>query len=239
MIGTSINAGAIIAGSLLGLILKKRVSAAIGQVIMQGIGLVVCVMGLTMAFKMKNPLIITLGMVFGIIIGETLRIEDRLQGIGNYFKSKLKKNDSDITKGFVTASLIFCVGAMAITGAIEEGLRGDYSLLLLKATLDGITSVVLASTMGVGVAFSAAAVFIYQGSITLIANYVSAFLNQYPGTIDEMTSLGGILIMAIGINMLELRDKPLRIGNMLPAIFVAPLLVFVQGWLTPLLGKLF
>jgi hypothetical protein len=162
-----------------------------------------------------------------------------LQGIGNYFKSKLKKTDSDITKGFVTASLIFCVGAMAITGAIEEGLRGDYSLLLLKATLDGITSVVLASTMGVGVAFSAAAVFIYQGSITLIANYVSAFLNQYPGTIDEMTSLGGILIMAIGINMLELRDKPLRIGNMLPAIFVAPLLVFVQGWLTPLLGKLF
>jgi uncharacterized membrane protein YqgA involved in biofilm formation len=159
-------------------------------------------------------------------LGEWLRIEDRLERLGKILEAQFSKSGDGIAKGFVTASLIFCVGAMAIVGALESGLAGNHQTLFAKSTIDGITSIVFASTMGLGVIFSAVSVFIYQGIITLSAAYVRPFL--VPEVVAQMSAVGGMLIVAIGINILEI--KQLRLGNMLPAIFV-PLIYAVVNQL--------
>jgi uncharacterized membrane protein YqgA involved in biofilm formation len=230
--GTVVNALAILAGSLLGsvihmgsgLVLRKGLPEAYSDIIMQGIGLSVVIIGVKGALETRNMLLVIMSLVIGGIIGQAAGIEKKLDAIGNYAQRKVGgAENSTISQGFVSASLIFCVGAMAIVGSLDAGLKGDYQTLYAKSLLDGITSIVLSSTLGIGVAFSSIAVFVYQGAITLASEALSPLLSEI--VIAEMTAVGGILIMGIGLNMLKV--KKFNVGNMLPAIAIPPIYYFL------------
>ena len=222
MIGTVVNAVAIIAGSFLGLILKGGIPEKYRITVMQAIGLAVILIGLKGAFKTDQLLLVIFSLSIGGVCGEFLRIEQQLEDIGNWLEIKFSKSGNGLSTGFVTASLIYCVGSMAIVGSLESGLAGNHQTLFAKSVLDGITSVVLASTLGLGVMFSSISVFVYQGVITLTASWLKPFLT--PAVINEMSAVGGLLIMAIGINLLEI--KKIKVGNMLPSIAM-PLIYYV------------
>lgn len=221
MLGTIINSSAIAIGSLLGVMLNKGIKDEYKNTIMDGVALIVILIGIMGALDTENIILMTISIVIGSIIGEALKIEKKLDNLGNSLEKKFGKGDSNFSKGFVTASLVFCVGAMAIVGALESGLQGNHSTLFAKSIIDGISSVIFASTLGIGVGFSAVAVFIYQGIITLLASSIKDLLT--PEAINEMSAVGGLLISAIGINILGL--KKIKVGNMLPAIFI-PLIYF-------------
>ena len=220
MIGTIINSITIVFASLIGIFIGDRLNDRIRLALMQALGLVVAIIGIDMALKTQNILIVIASVLLGTAIGEVLEIEDWLNGIGSRFERKFSK--SKFAEGFVTSTLLFCVGSMAIVGPIQEGLTGDTSILMAKSMLDGISSIALASTLGIGVLFSSIAVFIYQGSITILSRFIEPFVNQT--IVDELTATGGVLIMAIAIKLLNLKD--LRAGNMLPALFVAPVITY-------------
>ncbi|NLA04351.1 MAG: DUF554 domain-containing protein [Firmicutes bacterium] len=229
MLGTIVNAAAIIAGALLGNFLRGGFPKKYKAVVMQGISLVVILIGLSMALQTRNYLVLVLSIVAGGLLGQLLRIEERLSKLGENLEGRLGGAGGRgglFTRGFVTASLVFCVGAMAIMGALESGLTGRHTTLFIKSLIDGITATVLASTLGVGVAFSGVPVFLYQGAITVAATYVKPFLTE--AMITEMTAAGGLLIFGIGLNLLtdQLRIK---VGNLLPAIFLAILFVMLLG----------
>lgn len=222
MLGTIVNSVAIILGSILGVLLNKGIKDEYKNTIMDGVGLTVILIGIMGALDTENIILMTISMVVGSIIGEALGIEKKLDKLGSSLEKSFGKGNSNFSKGFVTASLVFCVGAMAIVGSLESGLQGNNSTLFAKSILDGISSIIFASTLGIGVGFSALAVFLYQGTITLLASSVRDLLT--PEVINEMSAVGGLLIGAIGINILGL--KKIKVGNMLPAIFI-PLLYFL------------
>ena len=230
MLGTLVNALAIIAGSLIGLLFSKGIPEHYKVTIQNGVGLSVVLIGIKGALIADNLLVVIISIVIGAICGELARIEHRLQQLGDLLEKRVSRSadrgESTFAKGFVTASLVFCVGSMAIVGSLESGLTGNHQTLFAKSVLDGVTSIIFASTMGLGVIFSAVAVFLYQGAITLTAVFMKGFL--VPTTIQEMTSTGGLLIVAIGLNMLGITR--IRVGNLLPAIFM-PLLYFaLRQW---------
>ena len=229
MLGTVVNTGAIIAGSLIGLMFKGGIPEKTNRTIMQAIGLAVILIGLTGGLKTQELLLLIISLAVGSLIGELLRIEDRLETLGNRLGSLFKQGGDRFTSGFVTASLVYCVGAMAIVGSLESGLAGNHQTLYAKSVLDGVTSIVFASTLGVGVLFSSLSVLVYQGAITLGASFVKQYLS--PPMVNEMSAVGGVLIMAIGINILGLQK--LRIGNMLPAILVPPVYFALRQLLFP------
>lgn len=221
--GTMVNAGAILSGALLGLILRKGLPEKWQETIMHAIGLSVAVIGIQMALKTNNVIIVILSLVVGSVLGEMFDIDRALNRFGAWVGGKLSKDKGAanaaalIGQGFVATSLIYCVGAMAIVGSIQEGLTGDASTLYAKAILDGITAIIFAANMGVGVALSAISVALYQGTLTLLASSMESVMS--PPLLAELTATGGILIIAIGLNMLKLVH--VRIANMLPAIVVA------------------
>jgi uncharacterized membrane protein YqgA involved in biofilm formation len=233
MFGTIVNALAIIAGGLIGLLFSRGIPEHYKVTILNGVGLSVVLIGIKSALIAGNLLVVIISIVIGSLCGELSRIENRLEQLGDYLEKKVAKKggseaEGTFAKGFVTASLVFCVGSMAIVGSLESGLTGNHQTLFAKSVLDGVTSIIFASTMGIGVMFSAVAVFLYQGAITLTAAFMKSFLVD--ATIQEMTSVGGLLIMAIGLNMLGITR--IRVGNMLPAIFM-PLLYFAfRQWLS-------
>lgn len=217
MIGTIVNSLAIIIGGTLGSLLKVGIPEKLKTTIMQGIALCVLIIGLNSALKSKNLLLIIISIVVGGIIGEAFDIEKRLNNFGHMLQKKFSKgNDSTLSEGFVTSSLIFCVGAMAIIGALKDGLQNDHSILFAKSVLDGISSIVFASTFGIGVILSSLTVFIYQGIITIGASMLQNILTTT--VVTDMSSIGGILIVGISINMLDI--KRIKVGNLLPAIFL-------------------
>lgn len=216
MLGTIVNTVSIIVGSLIGLSFKGKIPEKYSQTIMHGIGLAVVLIGIKTALNTDAILIVIISFVIGSIIGELIRIENRLDQFGDWIGKKFSKNSTGISKGFVTASLLYCVGAMAIIGSMESGLTGNHQTLFAKSILDGIGSVIFASTLGIGVIFSAVSVFIYQGIITLTASSIKPYL--LPEVVSQMSAVGGLLIFAIGLGLLEI--KKIKIGNMLPAIFV-------------------
>lgn len=218
MLGTVVNCAAIILGSICGVILKKGFPENIKSIIMQGFSLTVMLIGVSMAIQSQNQLIVTLSIVIGGVLGELLKIEERLNRIGMLLEKRFSGGEGNFTQAFVTASLVYCVGAMAIMGSIEAGLTGNYNTLFIKSILDGVSSVVFSSSLGIGVGFSALPVFLYQGSITLASSFVKAFLTD--AIVAEMTATGGLLILGIGINMLGSSVK-IKVGNLLPAIFVS------------------
>ncbi|MDI3480841.1 MAG: uncharacterized protein PWQ97_496 [Tepidanaerobacteraceae bacterium] len=218
MLGTIVNAASIIIGAIMGNFLKGGFPENIKSTIMQGLSITVMLIGLSMALKSQNLLVVTLSIVIGAVLGEVLRIEHRLKQLGQSMERRFGNGDGDFTRAFVSASLLYCVGAMAIMGSLESGLTGNHTTLFIKSILDGVSAVVFSSSLGLGVAFSALPVFLYQGSITLAASYIKVFLTDT--IIREMTATGGLLIFAIGINMLGI-DVDIKVGNLLPAIFVA------------------
>ena len=220
MIGTIVNVVAIIIGSILGFLVKGRLPERFQNIVIQGISLAVLIIGLQMALSVEDTtgtLVVIFSLVIGGIIGEMLEIENRLERLGEIIQSKFGSEDGLFVQGFVQSSLIYCVGAMAIMGAIQDGLNNDPSILFTKSLLDGTASVAFSATFGIGVLFSSIPVLIYQGSISLLSAWAQRFLNQ--DVIAMMTATGGLLIMAIGLNMLL--SVKIKIGNLLPSIFVA------------------
>ncbi len=221
MTGTIVNTAAIIAGSLLGLFFKKGIPDSYNRTIMHGISLCVIIIGVNAALKSDAVLVVIISLVIGSVTGEILQIEPRLESLGRAMGKIFAGSNENFYKGFVTASLLFCVGSLAIVGSLESGLTGNHQTLFAKSALDGVTSVLLTSSLGVGVLFSSVPILLYQGGITLAAASAKPFLT--PDVVSQMTAVGGILIMAIGLNLLEITK--IKIGNMLPAIFL-PLLYF-------------
>ncbi|MEG6584422.1 DUF554 domain-containing protein [Dendrosporobacter sp. 1207_IL3150] len=220
MKGTLVNSAAVLAGSAVGLLLKSGLPVRYQQTIMQGLALAVGIIGLQMAFKTQNILIVILSLVMGAVIGELIDIDSLLNRIGNWLTVKLGTTYGNVGEGFVTASLVYCVGAMAVVGSIQDGLTGDSSTLYAKSMLDGISAIVFASTLGIGVALSSVSIFLYQGTITLLAGTFTTLLST--AMITELTATGGILIIAISILMLEI--KKIKVANLLPAIPAAAII---------------
>lgn len=218
MLGTLVNVGAIALGSLIGLILGGKLSDDLANTITKALSLCIMVIGASSALKSENQMLCVISVAVGALIGQAVNIDKRLAALGDKIQNMFSKGGtSTISEGFVSATLLYCIGAMAILGSMNSGLKGDHSVLFTKSILDGITSVVLASTLGLGVMFSAVSVFIYQGSITLF----SIFLQKYvvDAMIVEISAVGGILIMGIAVNMLG--AAKIKVANILPSIFVA------------------
>ncbi|MBW2237555.1 MAG: DUF554 domain-containing protein [Deltaproteobacteria bacterium] len=222
MLGTIINTVAIIVGSLLGLLCRGGIPKKFTVTTMQAISLAVMLIGFKMALKTDAILLVIFSLVIGSLIGEFINIEGQLEHLGKRLETRFSKAGSGIAKGFVVASLVFCVGSMAIVGSLESGLSGNHQTLFAKSALDGLFSIIFASSFGIGVLFSSISVFIYQGMITLTSSLMKPFL--IPAVINQMSGVGGILIMAIAINLLEI--KKIKVGNMLPAIFI-PLVYYM------------
>ena len=241
--GTIVNAAAILAGSLMGMLLTWLAnrfssllpvgSAALGErlktIIMQGVALCVMYLGISGCLEGNNSLIAILSMVIGALIGELLDLDRRMQTLGLWVQKRTERLVADggqasISEGFVTASLLFCVGAMAIVGALQDGLTGDHSTLFAKSLLDGISSIVFGASLGLGVAFSAVAILLYQGAIALAASFLQPYLGD--AVIAEMTCVGSLLIVALSLNMLGLTK--IKVMNLVPAIFLPILLCLVM-----------
>lgn len=225
MIATVVNVALVLVGSVLGLLFRRFISQKMVSVLTHALGLCVAGIGVSSLVATQNMLCVIVCMVVGTVIGQGLDIEARLERGGEWLRQRADQGNpnSRFTESFVSAALLFCVGAMAITGSIEAGLNQNYSILLSKGVIDGVSAISFAATMGIGVAFSVIPLFLYQGAITLLAGWVGPYLPQE--VIVEMSAVGGALIVGIAINMLGLGREKIRVGNMLPAMFL-PLLYF-------------
>ncbi|HNT04436.1 MAG TPA: DUF554 domain-containing protein, partial [Bacillota bacterium] len=212
---------AIIIGGIAGSFFRKGISERFSNIIMSVLGLFTLVLGMMFAVDTQNALVVIFSLVIGSVIGEWIDIEKRMNDLGDYVQGKLNSGEGSFSKGFVTASLLFCVGTMSIMGSLQSGLMNNHNILLTKSILDGTISVVFASTLGIGVVLSSLPVLVYQGSIALLASSVAPYLSE--AVITEMTAVGGVLLVGMGINLLETRK--LKVGNMLPAIFLPIILM--------------
>jgi len=225
MLGTIVNCLTIIVGSLVGIGFRNGIPEKYNQTVMQAMGLSVILIGMKSALGSDDLLIIIISLALGSLLGEAIGIENYLERVGRFLESKFSKTSSGFSTGFVTASLMYCVGSMAIVGSLESGLTGNHATLFAKATIDGIVGIVLSSSLGIGVLFSSVPVFLYQGSITLMAGFLKPLL--IPTVVSQMSAVGGLLIMGLGLNMI--REKKLKVGNMLPAIFLPLIYFFVRS----------
>jgi len=251
MIGTLLNIGTVLVGGTLGLLFGARLPDRLRKTIIAGLGLFTFAYGLYNFLKTQNPLIVLGSLLIGALLGEWWKIEEGLQNIGKWLESHFggRKVNSpennlmsstattpgsgiapsrDFVRGFLTASLVFCVGPMTILGSIQDGLKGDYSLLAIKSVLDGFAALAFASTLGVGVIFSVIVILFYQGGISLLAAQLNAVVT--PAMMSELTAVGGVLLLGIAISSL-LEIKPIRVGNFLPSLAIAPLVVAILTFL--------
>ena len=228
-LGTIVNAAAIITGGAAGLVLKKVLSKRITDTVMHAVSLAVLIIGiggaLSAAFTIidgkiafEHILIMIISLAIGSVLGELIKIESKLDSFAKFCENKFTKpgETSTFAQGFITATLVFCVGSMAVVGSLEDGIKGNSDILFAKSTLDGITSMIFASTLGIGVLFSALTVGVYQGAITLLAIVVAPYLSD--AVVTQMSFIGSVLILAIAMNMLQITK--IKVGNMLPAIFI-------------------
>ncbi len=222
LLGCIVNAVAIIFGGVSGTLLKNGLPKRFGELVITALGLFTVMLGVSFAMKTEHSLVVIFSLILGAALGEWIDVEKRLDNFGNMVQGKLKGYKGNFSQGFVTASLLFCVGSMAIMGSLQSGLANDHTTLFTKSVMDGVMSIVLASTLGIGVAASAVPVLIYQGGITLLATFLQPYLSAE--VVLEMTAVGGILLMGIGINILEI--KKIRVGNLIPAIF-APIIMMI------------
>jgi uncharacterized membrane protein YqgA involved in biofilm formation len=237
MIGTLINVATVLVGGMLGLLFGARLPNRLRKTVIAGLGLFVLAYGLYSFLKTQNPLIVLGSLLVGALLGEWWKIEDGLEYIGKWLESHFNGTQSggperdrnkstapstDFVRGFLTASLVFCVGPMAILGSIQDGLKGDYSLLAIKSVLDGFAALAFASTLGAGVLFSVIVILFFQGGISLLAAQLSAVVT--PAMMAELTAVGGVLLLGIAVSSL-LEIKPIRVGNFLPSLAIAPMVV--------------
>ena len=226
MLGTFVNCLAIVAGVVVGLFFKNGIPDRYNQTVMQAVALCVMLVGIKSALGCDDLLVIIISLASGALIGEFIGIEAYLKRLGDFMERKMSSasaGSSTISTGFVTASLLYCIGSMAIVGSLESGLTGNHSTLFAKSCLDGITAVILTASMGFGVVLSVIPVLVYQGGITLAAGVLKPLL--VPAVVSQMSGAGGLLILALGLNML--REKKIAVGNMLPAIFLPLIYYFI------------
>ena len=224
--GTIINVCAIMVGGLLGLLLRKRLPERVSQTAIQVMGLVSLLVGLRMAFQSEELILVVVSLAGGAMVGEWINIEDRLEKFGTGLEKRFHRAEGGVARGFISTSLLFCVGSMAIIGSLTDGLTGDSSILITKAMLDGIVSIPFAATMGVGVVGSALPVLVYQGSLTLLASKAQTFFN--PVMIRDLTSVGGVIVMGIGLNIMGL--SKVRVGNLIPALLFIVVLLYLKSF---------
>jgi uncharacterized protein len=235
--GTLLNIVTVLIGGTLGLLFGARVPERLKATVVTGMGLFVAAIGIQMFLKTGNSLIVLGALLIGALLGEWWGIEDGLQSLGQMLEKRFSKNAEDsgdassrFVRGFLTASLLFCVGPLAILGSIQDGLTGNYNLLAVKSVLDGFASLAFASTLGVGVLFSSLVILVYQGGISLLAAQLNSAVTS--SMLNELTAAGGVILMGLAISSL-LEIKKIRIGNFLPALAIAPLIV----WIMSLFGK--
>ena len=236
MTGTIINILTVLVGGILGLIFGARLPERVRQTVIAGLGLFTAAIGIQMFLKTENPIIVLGSLLVGGLLGEWWGIEDGLRRFGAFLEKRFTRQNmvgevsmgevnpqgSRFIRGFLTASLVFCVGPMTILGSIQDGLAGDYSLLAIKSVLDGFAALAFASTLGLGVLFSTLVILFYQGGISLLAAQAQALVT--PEMMAEMTAVGGVLLLGISVSSL-LELKPIRVGNFLPALIIAPIIV--------------
>ncbi|WKZ51309.1 MAG: DUF554 domain-containing protein [Anaerolineales bacterium] len=228
MTGTLLNVAAVLVGGFVGLFFGARIPERFKSTVIAGMGLFTLALGAQMFLNTQNPLIVLGALILGALLGEWWRIEDGLHNFGALLEKRFAKDDSAegsarFIRGFLAASLLFCVGPMTILGSIQDGLAGNYELLAVKSVLDGFAALAFASTLGVGVLFSSVVVLVYQGGISLLAVQLSAFVTEPMMT--EMSAAGGVLLLGLALSsMMEI--KRMRVGNFLPALFIAPLIVW-------------
>ncbi len=232
MIGTLINAATVLVGGTIGTFLGQRFPQRMQETIFAGLGLFTLAIAFSNTLVTKNPLIVLGSVLVGILIGEAIRIDEKLERFGIWLRDRLVKDkegasSAHFVEGFVTASLIFCVGPLTIQGAIEDGLLGDFTKLAIKSMLDGFAALAFATTLGPGVIASVIVILLFQGGISLLAGLGNNFFTE--PMITELTATGGVVLLSIGLRLLEL--KQIRAANMLPALFVAPTAVALMDWL--------
>ena len=230
MLSVIVNAVAILLGGAIGLLVKRGVPERFTKAIMTGMGLVVVYIGISGSLQGENPIILVVSIALGAMVGTALRIEDRLTKLGQMIESKFPDNKRDgknsIAAGFVTSSLLFCVGAMAIVGSINSGLTGDHSIIFTKSAIDLISAIFLTVSLGVGVLFSSVAVFVYQGALVLLAQLLRPLLESN-SLIAEITSAGSLLIIALGLNVIGIAK--IKVADMLPAVIFVPIVYALIG----------
>ena len=228
MIGTIINFFAIIVGSFIGLFFGSKLPENLKNTVISGMGLFTTAVGIQMFLKTENPLIDLGALVLGAILGEWVNIEEAVKRLGVWLEQKFSGSSegsgSNFVRGFLSSSVLFCTGPMAVLGAISDGLKGDYLTLSIKSIMDGIIAIAFTSTLGIGVAFSSLPVFAYQGGISLLAAQLNAIISE--SMMNEMTATGGVLLMGIGVSSL-LELKKIRVANFLPALLFAPLIAYL------------
>lgn len=226
MTGTLINAGAIVLAGLCGLLLRRGIPDTISRTMQDALGVLIIVIGVQYGLKAENFAVIGVCLALGVIIGEWRNWDGRLEALGIRLQSRFGHGESSFAKGFVSATLLFCVGAMAVVGSLEDGLHGNYQILLVKSMLDAIFSALFAASMGVGVLFSAIPVLIYQGSISLAAGFIEPVLTE--PMLNNITSLGGMIITALGLNIVAVTR--IRVANLLPGILMVPIIMIILSW---------
>jgi len=227
MIGTIINVVTVLIGTLIGVLFKSKLPEKLVKIIFQALGLFTLFFGIANSLKSENYLVIIFSLVLGAIVGQTIDIERYLTIFSEKVKQKANLNSSTFNEGLITAFLLFCTGPMTILGAIDEGLRANSDLLLMKSVLDGFAAVALASALGIGVGFSIVPLFLYQAALTLAAMFLGNFLPK--NIINEIAAIGGILLIGMGINMLEIKN--IKVINLLPAIIIMPILAYLVSFL--------
>ncbi len=224
MLGTIVNAVAVIIGGAIGILLKRGLPEKISDTVMKGLALSTLYIGISGVLKGKNTIILIISIVLGVIIGEAVDLDDKLNSFGNFIERKFKSKDKNtsIAEGLVTASLLFCVGAMAVVGSLQSGLTGNNEILFTKSILDFVAAIIFASSLGVGVIFSSIFIFIYQGTLTLLAQFISPYLGEV--VVAEMTCVGSLLIIALALNMMKV--SKFKVMNYVPAIFL-PVIIYL------------
>jgi len=236
MLGTLVNTVTILLGSFIGMIIKGNLKEKYREIMLQAVGISVVFVGISSAISKlllpeSHAVLYIISLVIGAIAGTWLDIEGRLKDLGIFLENKLSSGENSIADGFVKASLLFCVGTMAILGSLESGIHGNHATLFAKATLDGITSIIFSSALGLGVMLSAFSVLIYQGLLTILAQFIEPYLTQ--DMLREISLIGGILITTLGLDMLGI--KKIKTGNMLPAVLVPVIYYLIVGVVKPLL----
>ena len=235
MIAVLVNTATVLLGSAIGLLFRNRIKERFTQAVLSALALVTILIGLDSALDTADILCVILCMAVGTLIGEWLKIDDRIEGAGEFLKSRLLRGENTenrFTEGFVTACIVFCVGSMTIVGSLESGIHGNHSIIYAKSALDFVSSMMFAAAMGWGVPFAALFVLVFQGSLTLLAGALSPFLST--AVVTEMSAIGGTILVGMGINMLSVSPRRIRGANMLPAIFLPLAYLPLTEWIIAL-----
>ena len=235
MVAVLVNVATVLLGSTVGLIFRNKINEKFTKAVISALALVTILIGLSSALGTADILCVIICMALGTIIGELIRIDDGIEGAGDFIKRKLlkgKNKENRFTEGFVTACIVFCVGSMTIMGSFEAGINGNNSIIYAKSALDFVSSMMFAAAMGMGVPFAALFVLVFQGALTLLAGVLAPFLSA--AVVAEMSAVGGVILVGMGINMLELSPQRIKVANMLPAIFLPIAYIPLSNWITAL-----